>query len=74
MSLKSSDLALTFGALERTKENQKLIQVSMKHWRAHNAYGRSVGRGLSEAELLDKVADETGASKTHIRESLKQKD
>ena len=62
------------GMLEHTKENQKVIQASMKRWRAHNKYGLSVGRGLSEAELIDKVAGETGASKNHIRHSLKKDD
>ena len=62
------------GALERTKENQQVIRASMKRWRSHNKYGRSIGRGLSEAELIDKVAGETGASKTHIRHSLQRQD
>lgn len=61
-------------ALAQSRENQKVIQASMKRWRVHNKYGRSMGRGLSEAELIDKVAGETGATKTHIRHSLKQKD
>ena len=62
------------GVLERTQENQKVIRASMKRWRIHNKYGHSIGRGLSEAELVDKVAGETGASKTHIRHSLKRND
>ena len=61
------------GTLERTKENQNAIQRSMKCWQGHNKYGRSIGRGLSTAELIDKVAGETCASKTYIRHSLKQK-
>ena len=60
------------GALAQTRENQQVIRVSMKRWRDHNKYGRSIGRGLSEAELIDKVAGETGASKNHIRRSLKK--
>jgi hypothetical protein len=62
------------GVLAETKENQRVIQASMRRWRAHNKYGLSVGRGLSESELIDKVAGETGASKKHIRTSLRQKD
>jgi hypothetical protein len=62
------------GLLERTKENQTAIRASMKRWRGHNKYGRSIGRGLSEAELIGKVADETGASKAHVRHSLRQAD
>ena len=62
------------GVLAQTRENQKVIRASMKRWRGHNKYGRSIGRGLSEAELIDKVAGETGASKKHIRSSLKQED
>jgi hypothetical protein len=69
-----SEWALTFGALERNKQNQKLIQVSMKRWQAHNEYGRSVGRGLSNSELVDKVVDETGASRTHVLDSLTEQD
>lgn len=46
----------------------------MKRWQGLNRYGRSIGRGLSEAELLDKVAGETGASKTLIRDSLRRGD
>ncbi len=61
----------TSGVLAQTRENQKVIQASMKRWQSHNKYGRSIGRGLSEAELIDKVAGETGASKNHIRRSLK---
>jgi hypothetical protein len=64
----------TSGVLAQTSENQKVIRASMKRWRSHNKYGRSIGRGLSEAELIDKVAGETGASKKHIRSSLKQAD
>ena len=60
------------GTLAQTSENQKVIRASMTRWRSHNKYGHSIGRGLSEAELIDKVADETGASKTHIRHSLRQ--
>ena len=60
--------------LDRTESNRKLICASMKRWRAHNKYGRSLGRGLSDLELLDKVAMETGASKTHIRVALRQPD
>lgn len=44
----------------------------MKFWRAHNQYGHSIGRGLSATELIDKVADETGASKAHVRLSIKK--
>jgi len=62
------------GALAQTRENQRVIQACMKRWRSHNKYGLSIGRGLSEAELIDKVAGETGATKTHIHLSLKQKD
>ncbi|MDK1046051.1 MAG: hypothetical protein QGM45_10255 [Anaerolineales bacterium] len=62
------------GGLAQTRENQKVIQVSMKRWLEHNKYGRSMGRGLSEAELIDKVAGETGASKDHIRRALKRED
>ncbi|HAM36166.1 MAG TPA: hypothetical protein DEB40_02445 [Elusimicrobia bacterium] len=62
------------GTLERTQENQRLIRASMKRWQGLNRYGRSIGRGLSEAELLDKVAGETGASKTLIRDSLRRGD
>ena len=62
------------GVLERTKENQNAIRRSMKFWQDHNKYGLSIGRGLSAAELIDKVAGETGASKTHIRHALKQKE
>jgi len=62
------------GVLAQTRENQKVIQASMKRWRSHNKYGLSIGRGLSESELIDKVAGETGASKKHIRSSLKQED
>lgn len=58
----------------RQKEKRKEIKASMKRWQAHNKYGRSLGRGLNSDELLDKVAGETGATKTHIRFSLKQKD
>jgi hypothetical protein len=60
--------------LERTKENTKVIRASMQRWRIHNKYGLSIGRGLSNAELIDKVAGETGASKDHIRRSLKKED
>ena len=67
------DWDLAVGSLERSKENQILIQVSMKRWQAHNEYGRSVGRGLSDDELIDKVADETGASKSYVRDSLRQR-
>ncbi len=62
------------GVLAQTRENQEVIRVSIKRWRGHNEYGRSVGRGLSEAELLDKVERETGASKNYIRRLFKQKD
>jgi hypothetical protein len=62
------------GMLERTKENSKVIRASMQRWRIHNKYGLSIGRGLSNAELIDKVAGETGASKDHIRRSLKKDD
>jgi hypothetical protein len=62
------------GMLEQTKENKKVIQASMKRWLIHNKYGLSIGRGLSNAELIDKVAGETGASKDHIRRSLRQED
>jgi hypothetical protein len=58
--------------LAQTRENQNAIRASMKRWRVHNRYGRSIGRGLSESELVDKVAGETGASKTLVRLSLKQ--
>ena len=60
--------------LAQTRENQKVIRASMKRWRSHNKYGLSIGRGLSEAELIDKGAGETGASKNHIRRSLKPGD
>ncbi|MCX5795653.1 MAG: hypothetical protein NTY77_09185 [Elusimicrobia bacterium] len=59
------------GVLAQTRENEKVIQASMKRWRGHNKYGLSIGRGLSRSELIDKVAGETGASKQHIRRSLK---
>ncbi len=44
----------------------------MRRWRAHNEFGRSSGRGLSEVDLLENVASETGASKSYIRYSLKR--
>jgi hypothetical protein len=62
------------GVLERSQANEKVIKASMKRWRSHNEFGRSIGRGLSEAELVEKVAGETGASMTHVRHSLKAKD
>jgi hypothetical protein len=60
--------------LLQSRENQKAIRASMKRWRVHNRYGRSIGRGLTDAELVDKVAGETGASKNLVRRSLKQAD
>lgn len=69
-----SEWTLTFGTLVRNKENQKLIQVCMRRWQARNEYGRSVGRGLSHAELIDRVVDETGASRTLVLDSLALKD
>ena len=63
-----------FGVLAQTRENGKVIRASMERWRQLNEYGRSIGRGLSQAELVDKVAGETGASKNHIHRSLKQED
>ncbi len=62
------------GVFARTKENQKVIKVSIKRWLDRNEYGRSIGRGLSESELIDKVAGETSAGKDHIRRLLKQED
>jgi hypothetical protein len=56
--------------LEPTPENKKVIQASLERWQVHNKFGRSLGRGLSRAELVDKVAGETGASKRHVRRSL----
>ena len=56
---------------ESAECNRTVIRASMKRWRSHNEYGRSLGRGLSEPELLDRVALETGASKTHIRTVLR---
>ncbi|MBI5209953.1 MAG: hypothetical protein HY927_08275 [Elusimicrobia bacterium] len=58
-------------ALEWTKENQKAIRASMTRWKDHNKHGRSIGRGLSDSELVDRVASETGASKTLVRFALK---
>ncbi|MFA6091491.1 MAG: hypothetical protein WCU88_00695 [Elusimicrobiota bacterium] len=60
------------GAFTQNRENQKILRASIQRWRAHNHYGRSIGRGLSQAELIDKVAGETGASKTFVRLSLRQ--
>ncbi|MBI4678314.1 MAG: hypothetical protein HY748_12105 [Elusimicrobia bacterium] len=60
--------------LDRTEENQKAIRASMRRWRSRNKYGRSIGRGLSDAELVDRVAGETGASRTHVRFALKRQD
>ncbi|MBI5239036.1 MAG: hypothetical protein HY926_01050 [Elusimicrobia bacterium] len=62
------------GALAQTRENRKAIRACMKRWCVHNRYGRSIGRGLSDAELVDKVAGETGASRNLVRRSLKQDD
>ena len=62
------------GVLAQTRENGELIRASMERWRHHNEYGRSIGRGLSDAELIERVAGETGASKSHIHRSLKQED
>ena len=58
---------------ERRKEKRREIGASMKRWEALNRYGRSVGRGLTNEELLDKVVGDTGASKTLIRSSLARK-
>ena len=58
--------------MPHNRENQRLILTLMKRWRAHNRYGRAMGRGLSEGELMDKVAGETGASKSYIRLALRQ--
>ena len=49
-----------------------MIRASMRRWRTHNKYGLSIGRGLSESELLERVALETGASKTHIRDAIRR--
>ncbi|MDD5657757.1 MAG: hypothetical protein PHF00_10945 [Elusimicrobia bacterium] len=57
--------------LERSPANRKMIRTCMRRWRAHNLYGRSLGRGLSESELFERVALETGASRALIREALK---
>ena len=62
------------GGLAQTRENQNAIRASMKRWVVHNRYGRSIGRGLSDAELVEKVAGETGASQTLVRHSLRQGD
>ena len=62
------------GTLAPTLENQNAIRASMKRWRLHNHYGRSIGRGLTDDELVEKVAGETGASKALVRRSLKQQD
>jgi hypothetical protein len=59
--------------LERSVDNRKMIRACMRRWRAHNKFGHSLGRGLSEPELRDRVALETGASKAHIREALREK-
>ncbi|MBI5882414.1 MAG: hypothetical protein HZB91_04845 [Elusimicrobia bacterium] len=58
-------------ALEHTQENAKAIRASMQRWQEHNRHGRSIGRGLSDSELVDRVAGETGASKTHVRLALR---
>ena len=62
------------GVIERTQENEKAIQASMKRWRHHNEHGRSIGRGLSDAELIANVAGEIGASKAYVRYALRQED
>jgi len=59
------------GALAQTAENRRVIRTCMKRWQDHNAYGRSIGRGLSEADLIDRVAGETGATLAFIRSSLR---
>ena len=56
----------SWGALAQTPENQDAVRASMRRWCAHNHYGRSIGRGLSDAELVEKVAGETGASKAMV--------
>ncbi|MFA5140244.1 MAG: hypothetical protein WC728_13515 [Elusimicrobiota bacterium] len=60
--------------LPRSRENRRLILTLMKRWRGHNRYGRLMGRGLSESDLIEKVAGETGASKAYIRLALRQED
>ena len=57
--------------LEHTQENAKAIRASMQRWLDHNRHGRSIGRGLSDSELVDRVSGETGASKTHVRLALR---
>jgi len=69
----SSGAGSPAGLLAQTRENKQVIQASMKRWQSLNKYGRSIGRGLSESELMEKVSGETGASMRHIRRSLKQK-
>jgi hypothetical protein len=60
--------------LERSRENERAIQASMRRWRRHNEHGRSLGRGLSEADIIDRVSSETGASKSYVRYSMRQTD
>ncbi|MFA6316161.1 MAG: hypothetical protein WC943_01990 [Elusimicrobiota bacterium] len=57
--------------IERNPENERAIRASMKRWQEHNRHGRSIGRGLSESELVDRVAGETGASRTYVRFALR---
>ncbi|MBI5625103.1 MAG: hypothetical protein HY924_15105 [Elusimicrobia bacterium] len=60
-------------SIERSPENARAIRASMERWRVHNEHGRSLGRGLSEAELIDRVSGETGASKSFVRFALSRK-
>lgn len=54
-------------------DKQRLI-LSVRRWRVYNRYGRAMGRGLTEAELAQRVARETGASRDQVRLALKLED
>ena len=52
---------------EPSEENIRDIRASMKRWHAHNEFGRSIGRGLTDEEIVERVADEVGAAKSLVR-------
>jgi hypothetical protein len=59
-----------------TKEEESAvlqrIRKSMTRWQAMNQAGRLAGRGLGRRELIGRVADEVGTSRSEVESALKK--
>ena len=47
------------------------IQTSMRKWQKMDETARELGRGLGKRELVDRVAQEVGATLSRVRATLK---